>query len=116
MDKIKKLISDYIKYAKEHGNGTENGDYIRTNKAYGKIIETYKEIIKLGEEGQQALLELLKHNNLSVSGWAATHSLEFAEENAIHTLENNALCKGIIAFDAKMVLEEWKKGTLVIPK
>ena len=116
MGKIKVLITEYAKYAQEHGNGTENGDYIRTNKAYEGIIETYQEIIEFGEKGQQALLKLLEHNNLSVSGWAATHSLEFAEEKAIKALENIALSKGIIAFDAKMVLEEWRKGTLVIPK
>ena len=116
MDKINELISDYVKHSQEHGNGTKNGDYIRTNKAYDRIIETYKEIIKFGEEGQQALLELLEHNNLSVSGWAATHSLEFSEEKAIEALEKITLNDGIIGFDAKMVLEQWKKGTFKIPK
>ena len=39
MGKIKVLITEYAKYDQEHGNGTENGDYIRTNKAYEGIIE-----------------------------------------------------------------------------
>ena len=112
---IQTLESDYRDLAEAHGAATQRGDYKAANKSYGKLIAVLAKIRVKGKDGEASLLNLVRDQNESVPCWAATHSLPFAESSALAVLEALALRVGPIAFDAKMVVQQWKKGQLVIP-
>jgi hypothetical protein len=112
---LKKIIDEYKNNAESHGDATNAGDYKVANKCHDKLIKALKELRKLGEEGSIALLSLTDEKNDSIRCWAATHSLKYNTEKAEKTLQDLHKQSGPIAFNAEMVLSEWKKGTLEIP-
>jgi hypothetical protein len=114
METIEGLIAEYTKSAIEHGLGTENGNSKRTNRAYDKIHRCYQSLKNFGDLGSQAITNLMEHENDSVKCWSAYHSLLYHRQKAVETLEDLAKKDGIIAFNAEMTLELWKKGTLKI--
>jgi HEAT repeat protein len=113
MKKIKDIataIEIFKEAAKIHGEATETGDYKLGNKNYHLI---FKIVTYLKETDQVALLiQLLGDTNLSVRIWAATYLLPINEERALEVLNEAAKNKGIIAFNAKITIDEWKRGHL----
>lgn len=108
------LIESYADAAREHGEATERGDYKRGNRSYETIATAYREIRRRGVKSE--LLELLKDADLGVRGWAASHCLEFAPDEAAPILLSIVRsAHGPLALSAEMVLEEWKAGTLRFP-
>ena len=62
------------------------------------------------------MLSLLDDDRVEVRGWSAVHSLEIAPEKAERVLD--AIAAGPMSleeFSAKMVLREWRSGTLPFP-
>ncbi len=115
MEKIDQLLSDYCLQAKQHRRFTWEGDARRTNAAYDQIIRIYNKLKILGPDAQAALLKLAQtDDDPGVRCWAASHSLNFNPGAAVTVLKAVARQKdaGIVAFDADMVLKEWKKGRL----
>jgi len=112
---LESLIAQYKVCAKKHGEATMEGNYKRANMNYDKLVELLKKIRQFGNEGNIALLSLTEDENQSVRCWASTDSLQFDKSKAIKVLKKLAKEDGIIAFDAKMVLSECKKGTLKLP-
>lgn len=115
LKKDDELIANYIGAAKIHCEATNNGNSDAANVAYDTIIETLDELRKQPDKGHKILSALLNHDDLSVRVWAATHLLPLDEPKAIDSLSVIADKSGIIAFDAKMVLEEWRLGRLKVP-
>lgn len=106
------LEEKYRQYASAHGEATERGDYKQANKNYHKLYEVLLQLQACGEEGESALRRLMNDSYDPVVCWAATHSLSFAEADAIRVLKELSQKKGIIAFGAEMVLQQWEKGEL----
>jgi len=113
MKKIKDIataIEIFKEAAKIHGEATEVGDYKLGNKNYHLI---FKVITYLKETDQIALLiQLLDDTNLSVRIWAAAYLLPINEERALEALNEASKGNGIIPFNAKVTIDEWKKGHL----
>ena len=104
------LIKDYEHAAKLHGNATTRGDSRAANKAHAELVEAFK---KLREDGElQCLDVLLNHSDPFVRCWAATHFLLVDEERATGVLKALTKAKGIVSFNAEMVLKEWRAGRL----
>ena len=112
---LEKVVAEYKLYAENHGKATLDGDSVKANINHDKIIESLHQIRQHGNEGNVALLLLTDDTNQSVRCLAATHSLNFNERKAKKVLKKLSKENGIIAFNAKMVLNEWKKGTLELP-
>ena len=108
-------VGRYVAAAIVHGAATEEGDYKRGNPAHDEVLAALREIREAGEEGKQALLELVKHENASVRCWAGTHLLKVAARPAMKVLRSLAKGTGLVAMNAGIVLEEWRKGTLETP-
>ena len=108
------LVADYVKNAVRHGEATIEGDFKAANNSHDKIIKALSEIRKYGNEGDIALLALIDDDNDSVKCWAATHSLKYHKEKSEQILLYLSKKSGPIAFNAEMVLSEWKNGTLEI--
>jgi hypothetical protein len=112
---IEKLEQQYRGYAEAHGAATLNGDYKSANKNYGKLIAVLAALRKAGSDGHSALARLSGDTNEAVACWAATHSLPFDEGTALSVLERLSERTGPMGFNAKMVVQQWKNGQLVIP-
>ena len=115
IDTLLDAVKKYKECSHAHGEASKQGDYKITNKNYYLLIEAYLIIKSYGEEGEKLLIDLFNDENDSVRCWAATHSLEINESKAIKILKKLKSGKGIIAFNAEMVLSEWKKGRLKLP-
>jgi hypothetical protein len=109
------IVESYRSAAALHGRYTAEGDYTRGNAEAESIAAAYRELRQRGEQSQRALLRLLDDADPSVRSWAGAHALEFAPEAGEPVLEELATGSSIIAFDAKMTLREWRKGTLSFP-
>ena len=89
---------------------------IANNKAVGQLIKLYKIYEKDTELAKETLMPLLANESPSVKTWAATHclvlgiSVKKAEEILINATKES----GPIGLESKMVLAEWRKGTLRI--
>jgi len=113
IDDIKRT---YAASAQVHGAATKEGEYERANAAHDVVLDAYRKLRAAGDEGIRALQELMEHHNDSVRCWAATHCLPTAQAKAEAVLMDLAEGMGAIAFTAEIVLEEWHKGTLEVPK
>lgn len=109
------IISNYVEQAIAHDRATEEGNSDAANKAYDKNMEALKELRKLPDKGKVILSRLLSHENVGVRVSAATHLLPLDEKKAVRVLEEVSKLPGLVAFDAKMVLQEWRAGRLQIP-
>jgi len=113
------LLQDVIDKTKQlaivHGKATLSGDYKSGNAAFDELATLIPIIRKYGKDGATALLSLLDDTNDSVVCWAATSLLKSNEAEAVAALERVAKTPGILAFNASMVLKQWKTGQLVLP-
>jgi hypothetical protein len=85
------------------------------NRNAKRLLQIAGEIRRRGPVAQTKLLALLEHRNVNVRLWAATHSLDFASEQAEFVLRVLAKEREFIGLNAQITLELWKKGTLVFP-
>jgi hypothetical protein len=109
------LIAVYKENASKHGKAIVEGDYNLANESHDLLIQVLIEIRKHDEEGAIALASIIQDKDDSVKCWAATHSLSYDQDKSEKALLDLSEKKGPIAFNAEMVLSEWKKGTLEIP-
>lgn len=112
---LTEAVAKYVESAITHGECTESGDHRTANRAYDEVMGSLRLIRAAGDAGREELLKLLEHANDSVRCWAGTHLLKSDGRAAKKVLKKLASKPGLVAFDAKMVLSEWRKGNLKIP-
>jgi hypothetical protein len=89
-----------------------SGNSAASNRAHDRLHRALRELRTQPDRGETTLLGLVNHANESVCGWAATHLLPLTPDVAIAVLERLASGSGDVAFDARMVLKEWRAGRL----
>jgi hypothetical protein len=104
LESMENVIEHFRESAILHKESSWNGDYKKANKAHDEIIGVLKYLYI--HNNLDELYPLLKDPSLYVREWAATYLLPKYEKEAIATL------KEIDSFEANIVLEEWKKGSL----
>lgn len=109
------LIERYIAAASAHHRATEEGRPTIGNKQHDIVAGVYRELRRRGDLARRRLLPLLAHPDVGVRGWAAAHALEFSPGDGEPVLAAIAGLGGLTGFNAKMTLEEWKKGRLEFP-
>jgi hypothetical protein len=107
-------IERFEQAAIDHGKYMKTGNSAACNRAYDKGRQALRELRIQPDRGQTALLGLLNHDDDSVRVWAATDLLSLNSELAIPVLERIAAGAGVVAFDALMVLKEWRAGRLKV--
>ena len=98
--------------AKAHGCAMQDGDDETANRLHAQIMAILDSVVEIGEEGDSALIELLDHPDTSVRLWSATRVLRIDEGRAKDTLQGISCDKGILALNARTVLDLWGKGML----
>lgn len=112
---LEELIDAYSRSAIAHGRGTEEGDPDKANASFHVMAAVCRELRARGRDAQASLLNLLKSNEIYVRLWAASHCLEFSPKDAEKVLEGLSGGTSVVAFDAEMTLNEWRKGRLKFP-
>ena len=107
---LEQAVHEFEQAAGEHGAATEEGDSARANKNFRKLARALNTIRKHDEQGRDALIGLLEHEDPNVRLWAASYLFGAAPEKAVETLEAIAQGRGICAFDAKITLQEWREN------
>ena len=111
MDEVlKRALSDYAVAAHAQSARSVEGDAARANAHYEELRNALLTISQYGEEGVEAMLTLLSSGSPDVKGWAATHLLSKKPREAVSALEELARGSGIIAFEARMTLQEWREN------
>lgn len=106
-------ISLFIESCEKYAFYADKGDNKLVNKNYGLIKKT---VDYLRENNYEYKLKpFLESDDYWIKLWASTFLLKHYEQESILVLEEIA-SKSIprISFDAKMVLQEWRKGNLNI--
>ena len=105
------LLERYRIAAVNHGQGTLSGDYKEVNKSHDALSVLFNEMCECGTDCE--LLTLLDDVDVSVRTWAAAHTLETNEAEALTTLRFIAKSeKSILGMNARITAEEWEKGNL----
>jgi len=111
---VAQLLGDYAMAAVNHREASRAGDYEKVNPAADALTEIVRVLRDRGDLAR--LLSLLNDDRVEVRGWAAAHSLEIAPERAERVLETIAAGpKSLEEFSARMVLREWRSGSLRFP-
>ncbi|MBK1814898.1 hypothetical protein JIN84_04680 [Luteolibacter yonseiensis] len=105
----------YRMHATAHGKATMTGDYKAANRSHDELVALVPVMRSFGEAGTAALRELTEDADEAVVCWSATHLLASDEGKALGALEPLARKPGPIGFNAKMVIQQWKKGELPLP-
>ena len=108
------LLTAYKNAAERHGKYTQSSNSAKANTAYYELRSILKKLRCQPDRGESFLTELLQNHNIAVATWAATHLLPIHEEMAVKKLKFLAAGDDLIAFDAEIVLDEWRSGRLVI--
>jgi len=106
------LATEYEKAASLYGEAVEGGSAKTTNKQYDILQKLEQELKKRRADGRAAVLGLLSHGDRGIRLCAASVALDFAPEQAESVLEALSDGKGTISFNAKMLLQEWRKGNI----
>ena len=110
IESIGSVLDVFEQASIQHTMATENGDFKTGNKAYKSIATSINWLKEKGEIDR--LLPFLNHTVDGVRVWAASFLIHTHETRAVMVLENISTGTNIIAFNAKMTLEEWEKGNL----
>lgn len=104
-------IRTIIESSEKHAEATNTGDYKTCNKNYTLIKKGVDYIMEKGEI--ESLRELLNYDSVSVKLWVASFLIKLNDKKAVEVVEYIA-SQSIRhhSFDARILLEEWKKGNL----
>ncbi len=108
---LEEAFEIFKKNAIEHGKCTMSGDYKRGNKCYKNIMDAIKYIAEKEEYG--GFKTMLEDADSSLLIWAAYALLHVDTKDAVKTLKKVIKNEdGVMAFNAEITLEEFKKGNI----
>lgn len=111
--KLADLEIAYQKAAIIHSDA--GADYEKGNAAHDELIEVLKKMRAATDCGEASLQRLMASGDDRVVSWAALHLLPLSPKDAEIQLTRIALGpKSMLQFSAKMILKEWKQGSLRI--
>ena len=109
------LILEYARLSDLYGDAIETGNHKKVNKAYDELMAVYQQIKAQGALNSEAFHELLSAPSMGTRLWAATHYLVISHEKSEKVLTAlGEVSNSLLAVSAKMTLDEWKKGNLIL--
>ena len=115
IDMTKSSEDRFIEGARQHGEGTIEGDAPVANRAYKKLIIDLREMRQAPDRGEAFLVSQLGSENPSIVTWSALHLLPYRQGEAVLALEKVVETgPPLIAFGAEMTLKEWRAGRLKV--
>lgn len=89
----------------------EEGDSTKANKLMKEVMKIHHQLVELGDEGKNALVELMEEDDLPIKLIASFYSLPYNENKALEVL--NKLSKsstGVIKTRSDIIIEHWKNN------
>jgi len=111
-----KTIKVYEATAVLYGEAMEEGDFDQACFCLEKNERAFRNLRSVGKQGEQTLFGLFNHPNPFVRISAATHLLGSYKAQSIQVLEQLADKQGFQGFNARMVLDDYIKGDMVVHK
>jgi uncharacterized protein DUF2019 len=112
MEDLSIATEAYKRSAHEHKEASSQGEPDRANRAYKAMMQALEAVRAHGDAGHEALLSLLKDEDIGVRISAAAHLLKTDPDKAKPVLEEAGRKPGLIGFNAKMTLREYEQGHL----
>lgn len=109
---LEQLTRNYILAARSHRAANSDGDIRSSNIHAENIGQICKALIERGATGQQVIVDLLRHPDVSVRGWAACHAVNLAPQEARQVLQALKGSSGFWGVNAEMVLRRWREGAV----
>jgi hypothetical protein len=101
------LIAVFVDAVTKHGASTDlDEDAEITNREFARYTGAMQSILDRGDAGRDAIRKLMRHPNPWVRMVAAGRSLEFAEPEALETLEEVSRLPGFVGFNARVLLRK----------
>jgi hypothetical protein len=113
---LENIIERYVQSIASYGEAMEQGDYNSANIYFDRNKQAFDQLLRFGSHGSNSLFQLLNHGNPHVRISAATHLLSTYPDESLAILEELASSSGFEGFTAQMVLEDFKKGDVLVPK
>jgi hypothetical protein len=107
--RVAALLSDYE--ASAIAWDAAQVDAAKANPLFDHLHHLFKELRGV-EAGRQGIAALIAHSNVGVRLTAASHSLEWAPNEAVLALEGIERGPGLHAVSAKYTLKAFRDGTL----
>jgi len=108
---IDTLIKTFEKEAISRYQALLKGDSRRANSHFRKMHKAFLEILESGQEGQDALLQLIYSAEDAIALEASGYSLEYDPEESLKVLKRLSGLPGYIGLCASQALKHWKAGT-----
>lgn len=116
MTDFEKIMGVYEATAALYGEAMEKGDFDQACLCLEKNEKSFRRLRRFGKQGKQSLFDFLKHPNPFVRISAATHLLGTYKAQSIQVLEQLVDNPGFQGFNARMVLDDYIKGDIVVHK
>lgn len=109
-EQLAKLIDSFTDAAKKHQNAATTNSR-KANTQARRIHKIFCEIVEIGDEAREALLQLTDNSDDAVASMAAVYSLNYDTEKSVATLKRIAQKPGLIGFEARQAIQRWKECT-----
>lgn len=109
------MIEEKIKKFKEtvynQFKALEDGDSTKANKFMKEVMNIHHQLVALGDEGRNALVELMDADDLSVKLIASFYSLPYNENKALDVLNKlSNSSKGVIKTRSDIIITHWRNN------
>lgn len=111
MSKLAMLVQEFADNVAAQSDAIQRGDHKAGNRYAKRYINAFQEIRSLGNEGRDALSELMHTGRDDVKGMTAAFLLRYKTKEAYEVLRNLALGEGLVAFSASESIARWDEGS-----
>jgi hypothetical protein len=108
---LQELLDTFVESVDGQQMAILQGDWRKGNSLAKRYDAAFRQIIKYGEEGRDALLALTDHPKLAVAEMAAVYSLKHDPERCLEVLRKISNEPGLIGFGAKQAIQRWEEGS-----
>lgn len=108
---LEQLVEEFAKNVVAQNDAIFKGDPSTANEYADRSIAAFEALKEQGDSGRDALAVLLRHPDANVRCNAASCLLRHRTAEAQAVLEELAQGDGMVAFEARQSLANWKKGT-----
>jgi hypothetical protein len=109
-ERLARTVSRFAVAARAYQRALDDLDEERAAAHVRVLSGLYGVVVREGEAGLAAFLELLDDGDDAVAGMAAVYALASAPERSLVVLRRLAAGEGLLAFRARHVVERWEAG------
>jgi hypothetical protein len=108
---LDKLVEQFAWHVQAETEAGWRGDAQTANSHVDEYLAVFDKLRAHGDAGRNALAVLLQHTRMDVRVTAAVFLLRHRTAEAKAVLQEAALGKGMVPFEAQQALQRWEEGT-----